>query len=245
MTSHPEIYLLRRENFMDLLSNTTNTAKEKVTKVTGSKEDKRNKAKAKTQEKFKLNARTIAQIGMLSALATILMLFEIPLWFAPSFYQIDLSELPVLIGGFALGPVAGILIELVKNLLKLAISGTSTGGVGEFANFLIGCSFVLPSAIYYRRHRSKQGAAISMIIGTISMAILGGFLNAYLLLPFYSKAYGLPLEALIEMGTAVNGKITSMTTFVMFAVVPFNLFKGFIVSVVTAIIYKKIRIILH
>ncbi len=230
---------------MELLSNAANTAEEKVTKLGKLQGKKEGRFKVKGEEKFKLNAKTIAQIGMLSAIAAILMLFEIPLWFAPAFYQVDLSELPILIGGFALGPVAGILIELIKNLLKLAISGTTTGGVGEFANFMIGCSFVLPSAIYYKRHKSKQGAAISMVIGTISMAILGGLLNAYLLLPFYSKAYGLPLEALIEMGTAINGSITSLTSFVMLAVVPFNLFKGFIVSLLTAIIYKKIRGILH
>lgn len=230
---------------MELLSKATNTVKDNAEKEAKHQGRREGMAKVKKEDKFKLNAKTIAQIGMLSAISAILMLFEIPLWFAPSFYQIDLSELPILIGGFALGPVAGVIIELVKNLLKMAIGGTSTGGVGEFANFLIGCSFVLPSAIYYRRHRSKKGAAISMALGTISMAILGGFLNAYVLLPFYSKAYGLPLEALIEMGTAVNSSITNLTTFVMLAVVPFNLLKGFIVSVITALIYKKIRGILH
>ncbi len=198
----------------------------------------------KEEGKFKLNAKSIAQIAMLSAIALILMLFEFPLWFAPPFYQIDLSEVPVLIGGFALGPVAGVLIELVKNLLKVVIN-TSTGGVGEVANFVIGSAFVLPSALYYRRNKSKKGAAISMILGTISMTILGSLINAYILLPFYSKALGLPIDALVEMGTAVNPNITSLPTFIMLAVAPFNLFKGAIVSIITFIIYKKIRGILH
>ena len=230
---------------MESLSNVVNNVKEKSTVSGKFKRKARGKVKRCREEKFQLNAKNIAQIGMLSAIAAVLMMFEIPLWFAPPFYQIDLSELPILIGGFALGPIAGVLIEFVKNLLKMAIIGTTTGGVGEFANFLIGCAFVLPSAIYYKRHKSKQGAAISMIIGTISMTVLGSLLNAYILLPFYSKAYGLPLEALIEMGTAINGGITNLTTFVMLAVVPFNLLKGIIVSVITFIIYKKIRGIFH
>ena len=124
-------------------------------------------------------------------------------------------------------------------------SNTSTGGVGEVANFVIGSAFVLPSALYYRRNKSKKGAAISMILGTISMTILGSLINAYILLPFYSKALGLPIDALVEMGTAVNPNITSLPTFIMLAVAPFNLFKGAIVSIITFIIYKKIRGILH
>lgn len=199
----------------------------------------------KEEGKFTLNARSIAQIGMLSAIAAILMLFEFPLWFAPPFYQIDLSELPVLIGGFALGPIAGVLIELVKNLLKVAITGTTTGGVGELANFIIGCAFVLPSSIYYKRHKTRKSAAISMVIGTISMTILGCFINAYILLPFYANAFGMPIDALIEMGTAINPNITSFTTFVILAVAPFNLLKGTIVSLLTFLIYKKIRVIFN
>lgn len=198
----------------------------------------------KEEGKFHLNAKSIAQIGMLSAIAAILMLFEFPLWFAPPFYQIDLSEIPILIGGFALGPVAGILIELVKNLIKIAVN-TSTGGVGEFANFVIGCAFVVPSALYYRRHKTRKGAAISMVIGTVSMTIIGSIMNAFFLLPFYATAFGLPIDALIEMGSAVNPNITSLNTFIMLAVAPFNLLKGAIVSFIAFFVYKKIRVILH
>lgn len=205
-----------------------------------------NKTRVIGQEKrFKLNAKTIAQIGMLSAIASVLMIFEIPLWFAPAFYEIDISEVPVLIGGFALGPLAGVLIEVVKNLVKVAVTGTTTGGVGEFANFLIGCSFVLPSALYYRRNKGKKGALISMIIGAVSMTIIGSLLNAYILLPVYAKAFGIPIDGLIEMGTAINPNITSLNTFVMLVVAPFNMLKGVIVSGITFAIYKKIRTILH
>lgn len=200
----------------------------------------------KDEGKFKLNAKSISKIGMLSAIAAILMVFEIPVpWIAPPFYQIDFSEVPILIGGFALGPAAGVLIVFIKNLLKVAITGTATGGVGEVANFLIGCAFVLPSAIYYKRNKTRKGAAISLGIGTISMTILGSLLNAFVLLPVYASAFGVPVNAIIEMGTAINSKITGLSTFVLMAVAPFNLFKGALVSFITFLIYKKIRGILH
>lgn len=207
-----------------------------------------NKANTKTEvqdgRKEKINARTIAQIGMLGAVALVLMLFEIPLPFAPSFYKIDFSEVPVLIGSFAMGPVAGVLIELVKILLKLLTIGSTTAGVGDVANFLIGISFCLPAAFIYRKMHSKKGAIIGMAAGTIFMTLVGCFLNAYVLLPTYAKAFQMPIDALVAMGTAVNGHITSLFTFVAFAVAPFNLLKGVLVSLVVALIYKKISPIL-
>ena len=207
-----------------------------------------NKANTKTEvqdgRKEKINARTIAQIGMLGAVALVLMLFEIPLPFAPSFYKIDFSEVPVLIGSFAMGPVAGVLIELVKILLKLLTIGSTTAGVGDVANFLIGISFCLPAVFIYRKMHSKKGAIIGMAAGTIFMTLVGCFLNAYVLLPTYAKAFQMPIDALVAMGTAVNGHITSLFTFVAFAVAPFNLLKVVLVSLVVALIYKKISPIL-
>lgn len=194
--------------------------------------------------KERMSARTIAQIGMLGAIALVLMLFEIPLPFAPSFYKIDFSEVPVLIGTFAMGPVAGVLIELVKILLKLIFMGSSTAGVGDVANFLIGIAFCLPAALVYHKMHSKKGAIIGMAAGTLFMTFVGCFLNAYVLLPTYAKAFQMPIDALVEMGTAVNGRITSLFTFVAFAVAPFNLLKGILVSLIVALIYKKISPIL-
>ena len=198
-----------------------------------------------TNTKSKFTVRTLAQIGMLSAIAIVLMLFEIPRPFAPSFYEIDFSEVPVLVGCFAMGPWAGAMIELIKILLNLAINGTMTAGVGEFANFLIGCAFVIPAGIIYRKMHSRKGAIIGMVSGTLIMTILGCFLNAYLLLPAYSKAFELPMDALIGMGTAVNAHINGLLTFVVFAVAPFNLLKGVLVSLIVFLIYKKISPILH
>lgn len=192
----------------------------------------------------KLNTKMIAQIGMLGAIAVVLMLFEIPLPFAPSFYEIDFSEVPVLIGCFSMGPVAGVLIELIKIILNLCINGSVTAGVGEVANFVIGCALVLPAAFIYKRKKTRKGAIIGLVTGTLFMTISGCFINAYIMLPTYAKAFGMPIEALVEMGSAVNASITDLFTFVMFAVVPFNLLKGVLVSIIVLLIYKKISPIL-
>ena len=189
--------------------------------------------------------RTIAQVAMLGAVAGVLMNFEVPLPFlAPSFYQLDFSEVPALIGCFAMGPAAGAMIELIKIVLHLLISGTSTAGVGDIANFAIGCAFILPAAWIYKAKHSRKSAMIGMAAGTVFMAFIGCFLNAYVLLPAYAKAFSMPIDALVGMGTAVNGHITNLLTFVVFAVAPFNLLKGAMVSVVVLLIYKKISPIL-
>ena len=131
-------------------------------------------ADAKIQPK--LGVKALVQIGMLSAIAIILMMFEIPLPFAPTFYKIDLSEVPVLVGCFAMGPMAGVLVELVKILLNFVMTGTSTAGVGEIANFIIGCSFCVPAGLIYRKNRTRKSALIGMAAGTVFMAFIGCFL---------------------------------------------------------------------
>lgn len=191
------------------------------------------------------SAKVIAKVGVLSAVATVLMLFDFPLWFAPNFYQLDFSEVPVLLGAFALGPAAGAAIELVKIIINFVLNGTDTGGVGELANFIIGCSLVIPAGFIYKHNKSYKTAIIGFIAGTLAMAIAGAFMNYYLLLPVYSKVYGAPVQAFIEMGKAINPAITDLKTFVLYAVVPFNVFKGIVVSAAVLLIYKRISPILH
>ncbi|NLM60636.1 MAG: ECF transporter S component [Clostridiales bacterium] len=193
----------------------------------------------------KATLKTITKIALLAAVSTVLMLFEFPLWFAPPFYKIDLSEVAVLIGGFALGPVAGAVIELIKVLLNLLIDGTMTGGIGEFANFVVGCSLVLPAAAIYRHRRTFKSAVIGMMAGTVSLTIVGSAMNYFLLLPVYARVYGIPIEALIEMGTAVNKSITDLKSFVLLAVAPFNFVKGVITSILTVLLYKRVSSILQ
>ena len=188
----------------------------------------------------KFGVKALVKIGMLAAVAVILMIFEIPLPFAPAFYEIDFSEVPVMVGCFAMGPLAGALIELVKILLNFVITGTDTAGVGELANFIIGCSLCVPAGLIYRRNRTRKNALIGMITGALLMTVIGCVINAFVLLPTYAVAFGLSMDKLVAMGTAVNSGITGISTFVMFAVAPFNLLKGILVSVIVFLIYKKI-----
>lgn len=196
---------------------------------------------AAVRRESRTDIRRIVQIGMLSGIAVVLMLFEVPLPFAPSFYEIDFSEVPVMIGCFVMGPLAGAVIELIKILLNLVVNGTITAGVGEAANFVIGCALCVPAGLIYKKNHTRTGALIGMAVGTLVMTVLGCFINAFILLPAYGAAFGMPIDALVEMGTAVNAHITSLSTFVIFAVAPFNLLKGVLVSLIVFLIYKKIR----
>ena len=194
----------------------------------------------KGQDRKRFKTRNIAVIGMLSAISTVLMLFEIPLPFAPEFYKLDFSELPILIGSFAIGPVAGVLIELCKILLKLVIKGTTTAFVGDFANFIIGCSLVVPAAIIYHKFKTKKSALVSLITGSLIMTVFGSLFNAFYLLPAFANLYGMPLETIVGIAREINGSIDSVATLVLFAVVPFNLLKGALLTILTMLLYKHI-----
>lgn len=183
-------------------------------------------------------------IAILSAMAAILMLIEIPLGFAPDFYKLDFSEVPVLIGAFALGPIAGVIIEAVKILLNFMINGTITFGVGEVANFLIGLSIVVPASCIYTRHKTRKFAIIGLGIGIVSMTVLGALLNAFVLLPVYASVFGTSVDGLVAVGTLVNPSITNLTGFILLAVVPFNLVKGILVSVVVILVYKRVSFLI-
>ena len=191
--------------------------------------------------------RTITQIAMLGALAGVLMNIEFPIPFlAPSFYQLDFSEIPVLVGTFAMGPVAGILIEVVKVLVHLVTMGTVTAGVGDFANFIFGCAFVVPAGLIYRFHhkKSRVHAVAGMAVGTVLTAILACFINAFVLLPAYGKAFGMPIETFIQMGSAVHSSVNGLLTFALLIIAPFNIFKYAVTSLIVFVIYKKIRVVL-
>ena len=202
---------------------------------------------AKFSERFFPEKRTVSKaryisiVGICAAIATVLHVLDFPLLFiAPEFYKLDFSELPVLLCGFYLGPTATVACEGVKILLKLVVKGTSTAFVGDFANFVVGCSFVLPATIWYHMHKSRHSAVVGLILGTLSMSILGSAFNAVYLLPKFSQLFGLPLETIVGMGTAIRGGVNSVTTFVMLCVAPLNVVKGIMVSVLTMLLYKKV-----
>lgn len=186
--------------------------------------------------------RKVAMIGMFSAVAMILMLFDFPLPFAPGFYKLDFSELPILVGTFAFGPAAGVMMEFVKILLKLFIKGTSTAFVGDLANFVVGCSFILPASVIYTFRKNKKNAIIACVAGTLIITLFGTFFNAVYLLPAFAKLYGMSMETLLARGSEVNplAKEGDIVSFVAACVAPMNLIKGLSVSIVTLLIYKPL-----
>ena len=186
-------------------------------------------------------AKRVSIIGICSALAAVLHMLDFPLLFlAPEFYKLDFSELPVLLCGFFLGPSASVACEGVKILLKLILKGTSTAFVGDFANFFVGCSFVLPATIWYQTHRNKHSAIMGLILGTLVMTTVGTAFNAVYLLPKFSQLFGLEMETIIAMGAAVNANVTNVATFVVICVAPLNLVKGGVVSLLTMLLYKRV-----
>ena len=205
--------------------------------------EKIRKKKDKETERI-LSTRKIAMIGMFSAIAAVLHVLDFPIPFAPEFYKLDFSEIPILVGSFAFGPVAGVMMEFCKIFLKLLFKGTSTAFVGDLANFVIGCSFILPASILYLNKKSKKTAIIACTTGTICMTLFGTAFNAIYLLPKFAQIYGMPLDVIIGMGTAINSSIQSVTTLVIFAVAPLNIIKGASVSAVTMLVYKKLSPIL-
>ncbi|WP_202708695.1 ECF transporter S component [Sporosalibacterium faouarense] len=193
----------------------------------------------------KMSTKVITKISILSVLAFLIMLIEAPLWFTPVFLKIDASDLPALIGAFALGPMAGVMIEFLKNLLHIVLKGTDTAAVGELANFIVGGLFVYTAGYIYYKNKNVKSAVIGMAVGTVVMTIGMAIANYFVLIPFYVKLYGMPLESIIDMAKAVNNYVVDLKSFILYTVVPFNLIKGIIVSLVTLVIYKRISPILH
>ena len=186
-------------------------------------------------------AKRISIVGICAAIATVLHMLDFPLLFlAPEFYKLDFSELPVMLCGFYLGPSATVACEAVKILLKLMLKGTSTAFVGDFANFAVGCSLVLPATIIYHLHKTRKSAIAGLVIGTVVLTIFGSAFNAIYLLPKFAQLYKLPLDSIIAMGGKINASINDLTTFVFFAVAPLNLIKGGAVSVLTMLLYKRV-----
>ncbi len=187
-----------------------------------------------------LATRKVVMIGMFSALAGILYCFDFGWPFSPAFYKMDFSELPALIAGFAFGPVAGVMVEFLKQVVKILIKSTSTAFVGDLANFLVGSMLVLPASVIYRFHKSRTTAIIGCVAGVLCMTVFGTWFNAVYLLPTFATLYGMPLDAILGMGAAINSNVTNIYTFVLLMVAPLNLVKGSMISLLTMLIYKRV-----
>lgn len=195
-----------------------------------------------TQNKRKnlLTTRELSTIAILAAVAAVLFMIEIPVVL---FYKLDLSSLPVLLGTFAMGPLPGTLILLVKALLGLLHS--TSQGVGELADFIMGFAMLLPAGLIYKRMKSRKGAIVGMAVATVVATAVAILTNLFIMIPFYSTAYGMPVEAIINMGKAIVPAVDTELKFVLLITGPFNILKWVVISVVTALIYKPLSPILH
>ena len=187
-----------------------------------------------------LSVREMTTIAILAAIAAILFMIEIPVVL---FYKLDLSTLPVLLGAFSMGPWQGTLILLVKSALGLFHS--SSQGVGELADFIMGFAMIFPAALVYQKMKKRKGAIIGMILGTVVATIAAVLSNLYIMIPFYSTAYGMPIEAIIGMGQKLIPAVDSELKFVMLITAPFNILKWVVISIVTGLIYKPLSPLLH
>ena len=192
----------------------------------------------KSQKTNLLTTQTITRIAMLAAIASILFLIEIPI---VAFYKLDLSNLPVLLGAFSLGTVPGLIILALKSLIGLLHS--SSAGIGELADFIMGAAMVIPASIIYHRHKTRKNALLGMAIGTLCMVAVSVAVNKWIMLPFYMGAFHMDMDGILA--SAKIGWLDSEAKLLFLITAPFNLLKGLVLSIVTGLIYKPLSPLLH
>ena len=168
------------------------------------------------------------------------MLIDFPIFVAPSFYKLDIGDLPCLIGAFAMGPIPALFIQIIKILLKLLFKPTSTAFIGEIAAFIFSSVYCIVAAIVYQRNKTKKGALVGMIIGSIAMIIVSTLINYLFIIPAYSNLYGMPLEVIIGLGNSIFPVVKDLLSFSLCCVLPFNIIKTVIIDVLTFFLYKHI-----
>lgn len=192
------------------------------------------------QSRRMFSTSSMVKIGMLAGVGTVLMLLDFPLPIFPNFLKFDLSDVPAVIGAFAMGPAAGVAIEFLKNLLKIMVR-SNTGGVGELANFLVGAAFVLPLALFYQKWPDRKGVLWGSAAATIIGAVVAGVLNYFVFIPAYAVVLGYPVDAFVDLAAKVNSAVVDLRTMVAFAIVPFNLLKGLVISVCSFALFKALQ----
>ena len=190
-----------------------------------------------------LTTKNLTMIAMLSAIAAVLMIFEIQLPFSPSFVKFDFSDLPVMLGGFLIGPFAGGIIAFMKILLHFLLNGTTSFFVGDLSNLLLTLSFVLPASFIYQQKKTKKTAIQGLLVSIICTSLLAIIFNLFLIFPLYLKVLNLKMVDLINMIHVVNPLVKDVFTMIVFSLLPFNLFKYSIVSMITMLSYKKLSIL--
>lgn len=187
------------------------------------------------------STKQITKISILAVISAILLIINFPVFIFPSFYKIDFADVPRLLCGFAIGPLAGIFCTIVSMILNVIFEGGSeTAFVGEIASLLISISFVLPASIIYKNNHTKKGAIISLLISTIIASIVSVFVNYYILFPMYETFMNIPMDAIIDMASSVIPQVNSKMTLVLLCTFPFNLLKTLLNSLIIVTIYKRI-----
>lgn len=185
----------------------------------------------------------MVKVAVLGAVARVVMLLEFPLPFLPPFLKLDVSDLVTLIGALAMGPLAGVLIELVKCLIHLLNS--TTGGVGDIANFIVGSAYVATAGWYYMKHKTKKGAVAGLLLGIVAMIVSGALVNYFITIPLYAIVLGWSTEMVVGLGSAAIPAIHDKLTLILFAFCPFNLIKGALLTILAMPLYKHVSPLLH
>lgn len=191
----------------------------------------------------KVNVRKIAMTAILSAVATVLMFISFSLPIIPSFIKLDFSELPALIAAFSMGPVSGVVVCFIKNLVNLAMS--TTGGAGELCNFLMGVTFVVPAGLLYKFRKDRWGALWGSLLGAVIMAAMSFPINLYISYPAYTVAYGLTIPQILGMYQAINPAVGTLAQALLWFNVPFTFFKAACDVAITFAVYKRISPLIH
>ena len=192
--------------------------------------------------KAKFTTQMLCFVGLFGALSTVLMLFKFPLPFAPAFMKLDVAELPAIMGSFMFGPLAGFCIVVVKLALNLLINGTDSMYVGELSNLLLSSIYVLSASLLYKRKKTKKRAALSLTVSVVFTSVVALFSNTFFIFPAYAVVYGLSMDKIVEMASAVNPLVHDTFTMMLFSVLPFNFIKYGVVSVITFFVYKKLHL---
>ena len=190
-----------------------------------------------TRGKASSKTRKMALIGIFSAIASVLMFFELPMPFMPPFLKVDPSGVPILLSSMLFGPTAAISVTLIKDVIHLL--STTTGGVGELADFLIMSSFSVVVGLIYSKRSDRKGVLMATLAGTVTIAVVGGLANRFLLIPFFSKV--MPLEAIFAACAEINPAIDGLNAYIFFGAVPFNVIKGLLLTVLTFLLYRKLE----
>lgn len=224
-----------------MMEGNTNTGKMNLNTAGKGKSFPEGSAPLKTEGHARtgLNTRELTLCGLMGGLCAVLMMFRFPLPFMPPFMSFDFTGLVEIIGGFTMGPVAAVAIIIVKMLLKALTQGTSSAWTGEIQNIILSCAYVLPAVLIYDRNKSKKSALIGMIAGTVICAVVSVFTNLYLIIPFYASFSGLTLNKILAMCMAVNPLLSSKWSLALLGIIPFNLIKNGVLSLLTFFVYKK------